>query len=156
MSESPVAWQAPEPVGGPAPGLEFASPGARLVAYIVDIIVISAVCFTFAVVGFIIGFILPILWVLAFLGIFAVTVGYFPWYWTHGGQTVGMKMMRIKVVRDADGGPVTAGPAIMRLIGFWVSTLAFYIGFIWIFIDSRRRGWPDLFGGTIVVSSEHF
>jgi uncharacterized RDD family membrane protein YckC len=35
-----------------------------------------------------------------------------------------------------------------------VSTLVFYIGFIWIFIDSRRRGWPDLLGGTIVISSE--
>jgi uncharacterized RDD family membrane protein YckC len=63
--------------------------------------------------------------------------------------------MRIKVVRDADGGPVSVGQAILRLIGFWVSTLVFYIGFIWILIDSRRRGWPDLLGGTIVISAEH-
>jgi len=156
MSESPAVWQAPEPSGGPAPGIEFASPGARLVAYIVDVLVIGAVCFTFSIVGFLIGFLLPVIWVLAFVGIIAVSLGYFPWYWTHGGQTPGMKLMRIKVVSDADGGSLSAGQAILRLVGFWVSSLAFYIGFIWIFIDARRRGWPDLFGGTIVVSSEHF
>jgi len=151
MSQSPAAWQAPDPVGGPAPGIEFASPGARLVAYIVDILIISAVCFTFTIVGFIIGFFLPVLWILAFLVIIAVPLGYFPWYWTRGGQTPGMKLMRIKVVRDVDGGPVTAGPAVMRLIGFWVSALVFYIGFIWIFVDKRRRGWHDLIAGTCVV-----
>ena len=84
-----------------------------------------------------------------------VPLAYFPWYWSRGGQTLGMKLMRIKVVRDARRRPRSVGQAILRLIGFWVSTLVFYIGFIWIFIDSRRRGWPDLFGGTIVVSSEH-
>ena len=92
----------------------------------------------------------PILWVLASSVVIIVPLGYFPWYWSHGGQTPGMKLMRIKVVRDADGGPVSVGQAILRLVGFWVSTLVFYIGFIWIFIDSRRRGWPDLLGGTIV------
>jgi len=107
-------------------------------------------------VGLLIGFLLPVIWVLAFVAIIAVSLGYFPWYWTHGGQTPGMKLMRIKVVRDADGGPLSTGQAILRLVGFWVSSLAFYIGFIWIFVDARRRGWPDLFGGTIVVSSEHF
>jgi uncharacterized RDD family membrane protein YckC len=156
MSESPTVWQAPEPVGGPAPGIEFASPGARLVAYIVDILVIAAVCFTFSIVGLLIGFLLPIIWFLAAAVVIIVPLAYFPWYWSRGGQTLGMKLMRIKVVRDADGGPVSAGQAILRLVGFWVSTLVFYIGFIWIFIDSRRRGWPDLLGGTIVVSSEHF
>jgi uncharacterized RDD family membrane protein YckC len=155
MSQSPSVWQSPEPVPGPAPGIEFASPGARLVGYIVDILVISAVCFTFGIVGFIVGLFLPILWLVALLAIVVVPIAYFPWYWTHGGQTPGMKLMRIKVVRDADGGPVTLGPALLRLLGFWVSTAVFYIGFIWIFIDARRRGWPDLFGGTIVISSEH-
>jgi uncharacterized RDD family membrane protein YckC len=156
MSQSPTAWEAPESVGGPAPGLEFATPGSRLVAYIVDILVIGAVCFTFAIVGFVIGLLSVLFAALMALGIIAVSIGYFPWYWSHGGQTPGMKLMRIKVVRDKDGGPVTAGAAILRLVGFWVSTAVFYIGFIWIFIDARRRGWPDLIGGTIVVHSEHF
>ena len=36
-----VAWQQPDPAG-PAPGVEFAPHGARLVAYLVDSLVITA------------------------------------------------------------------------------------------------------------------
>ena len=31
-----VAWESPELVEGPAPGIEFAPHGARLVAYVLD------------------------------------------------------------------------------------------------------------------------
>ena len=86
--------------------------------------------------------------ILTSLAIVAVSIGYFPYFWVRSGQTPGMSIMKIKVVRDADGGPVTAGAAILRLIGFWISHLVFYIGFIWIFVDKRRRGWMDLIGGT--------
>jgi len=91
--------------------------------------------------------------VLAALAIAAVAIGYFPFFWAYTGQTPGMSMMKIKVVRDSDGGPLTAGAAILRLIGFWVSHLVFYLGFIWIFVDKRRRGWMDLIGGTVVVTA---
>jgi uncharacterized RDD family membrane protein YckC len=76
---------------------------------------------------------------------------YFPFFWARGGQTPGMRVFRLRVVRDADGGPIGWGPAILRLIGFWVSSAVFYLGFIWIFIDKRRRGWHDLIAGTVVI-----
>ena len=60
----------------------------------------------------------------------------------------------LRVVMDKDGGPVTLGPAVLRLIGYWIDSLVFYLGFIWILIDSRRRGWHDLIAGTVVVQDE--
>ena len=30
----------------------------------------------------------------------------------------------------------------------------FYLGYIWIFIDKRKRGWQDLIGGTVVIDVE--
>ena len=75
-----------------------------------------------------------------------------PVFWARDGQTPGMNAMKIKVVRDADGGPVTTGSAILRLIGLWIGLAVFYIGVIWIFVDKRKRGWQDLFGGTVVVN----
>jgi uncharacterized RDD family membrane protein YckC len=62
-----------------------------------------------------------------------------------------MRLFRLRVVRDADGGPISGGQAILRLIGFWVSSFVLYLGFIWILIDSRRRGWHDLIAGTVVI-----
>ena len=64
-----------------------------------------------------------------------------------------MKMMGIRVVRDRDGGPITSGQAILRLIGYWVSGLVFCLGYLWILIDKRRRGWHDLIAGTVVVEA---
>ena len=42
MTDQSSGWQAPDPEPGPAPGMEFAGPGARLVGYIVDIVIIVA------------------------------------------------------------------------------------------------------------------
>ena len=78
---------------------------------------------------------------------------YFPYFWAKDGQTIGNRQMGIRVVRDVDGGPVSMGPAILRLVGYWISGVVFYIGYIWIFIDKRRRGWFDLIAGTVVVKA---
>ena len=157
----PMSWQAPEPELGPAPGVRFASPGARLLAYIVDTILIGVVFFVLFVAftglaigtasdaepsaGAIGGFLLLMLLAIV------VSLAYFPWFWWRGGQTPGMKVFRIRVVRDADGGPVSGTAAVLRLLGYWVNQVVFYIGFIWILIDKRRRGWHDLIAGTVVI-----
>ncbi len=148
-----AAWEAPEPVAGPAPGVAFADHGERLIAYIIDLVVVFIATIALAIVGGILATIVPILAIVPFLGIFIISLVYFPYYWAKTGQTPGMKQQGIKVVRDRDGGPITMGTAILRLIGYWVSGLVFYIGYIWIFIDKRRRGWHDLIAGTVVVKA---
>lgn len=148
----PSSWAGPEPSGRPAPGIEFASPGARLVAYIVDVLIQFALFIGVIAIAAILAVVFPPLFLLGFLAWFVIGIGYFPYFWAKSGQTPGMKLMQIKVVRDADGGPVSAGQAILRLIGYWVSGFVFYVGYIWIFIDKRKRGWHDLIAGTIVIS----
>ena len=152
MSVPTPAWQAPEPEPGPGAGIAFASPGSRLIAYILDL-----------VIQFLIVLVLGVLtahprrrsssrsrssrrWRSS-----RSSFGYFPYFWSRNGQTPGMSQMKIKVVRDKDGGPVTVGSAILRFIGLLIGLSVFYIGVIWIFIDKRKRGWQDLIGGTVVV-----
>ncbi len=153
MDRPPTAWVAPELVTGPAPGVEFASHGARLVAYLVDVLIQGVLSIALLVVSLVATAVFPPLFLIGVLAWLAITVAYFPYFWATTGQTPGMKMMGIKVVRDVDGGPVTIGQAILRLIGYWVSGFVFYLGYIWIFIDKRRRGWHDLIAGTIVISA---
>jgi uncharacterized RDD family membrane protein YckC len=149
----PSTWQAPEPEVGPAPGVAFADPGARLVAYIVDVVVTVIAIVALAVLAGLMVFVAPFLSILPILAIIVVPLIYFPYFWQASGQTPGMRMMGIKVVRDADGGAVSWGTAILRLIGYWVSALVFYIGYVWIFIDKRKRGWHDLIAGTVVIKA---
>jgi uncharacterized RDD family membrane protein YckC len=154
---APTSWTAPEPTPGPAPGVEFADPGARLVGYIIDIAINVAIVVVLSIVGVILAATLPVLAILPFLAVIIIPLIYFPFFWSRegpsNGQTPGMKQMGIRVVRDEDGGPITVGPAVLRLIGYWISGLVFYIGYIWIFVDKRRRGWFDLIAGTVVVKA---
>jgi uncharacterized RDD family membrane protein YckC len=80
-----------------------------------------------------------------------IAILYFPFFWARGGQTPGMRPFGLRVVRDRDGSSIGWGTAFLRLIGLWVAAAVFYIGYIWIFIDKRRRGWQDLIAGTVVV-----
>ena len=152
-----TTWAAPEPTPGPAPGVEFAEPGARLIGYIIDIAINIAIVIVLSIVGGILAVTVPVLSIIPFLAVIIIPLIYFPYFWSRegasNGQTPGMKQMGIRVVRDTDGGPITIGPAILRLVGYWVSGLVFYIGYIWIFIDKRRRGWFDLIAGTVVVKA---
>jgi uncharacterized RDD family membrane protein YckC len=148
-----VGWTAPEPTPGPAPGVEFADPGPRLIGYIIDILINAGIVLALVVIGVILAAVLPILAILPFLGVVIIPFIYFPYFWAKDGQTPGMKQMGIKVVRDVDGGPLSAGQAILRLIGYWISGFVFYLGYIWILIDKRRRGWFDLIAGTVVVKA---
>ncbi len=67
------------------------------------------------------------------------------------GQSVGMALVGIRVVR-ADGHPMSWGRALLRYtIGYGLVGLSLGLGFLWIFVDKRRRGWPDLVSGTCVI-----
>jgi len=67
------------------------------------------------------------------------------------GQSVGMALVGIRVVR-ADGRPVSWGRSLLRhTIGYGLVGLSLGLGFLWIFVDKRRRGWPDLVSGTRVI-----
>ena len=151
---SPTSWVAPEVAPGPGPGIEFGGPGPRLVGYIVDTLIVLAAVFAIVVVFGLLAVVVPAIGALGLIvGVVVVPLAYFPYFWAKTGQTPGMKIMNIKVVRDKDGGPVSMGQAILRLVGFWVSGLVFYLGYIWIFIDKRQRGWFDLIAGTVVIKA---
>ena len=161
-----VSWEAPAEEVGPAPGIKFAPHGGRLLAYILDALIVTAVLI-------VLGIALSILLVgvaatggrgnpatvgVGVLGGFAfilvllvVTFGYFPYFWAKSGQTPGMRPFNLYVVRDSDGGKISGAQAFVRLLGTWVSAAVFYVGYIWIFIDPRRRGWHDLIAGTVVI-----
>ena len=155
----PVAWApAPDQPVGPAPGVRFAPHVPRLVAYLIDTLVLLGVVIVMVLVGALIiplggrgvaGAILAIVWIVTLL---VLLTGYFAWSWAHGGQTLGMKPFRLYVVRDADGGPVSNGRAWLRVFGLFVVDGAIvYLGFLWVFLDARRRAWHDLIAQTVVI-----
>lgn len=134
---------------------------SRLIAYVIDLVVISIIAvgttwfvntvqdtlrlrslFEDDVTGF----------VLSGLAFFLLAGIYFVFFWTLIGQTPGKMIMGVRVV-TLDGGPLSLGRSIRRAIGYLISALVLYVGFIWILIDNRRQGWHDKLAGTCVIYS---
>jgi len=67
--------------------------------------------------------------------------------WRRGGQTLGMKPWRLRIV-EADGGSAPVRALVLRYVVATVSLLAFGLGFAWSLVDRERRTWHDLAAGT--------
>lgn len=68
------------------------------------------------------------------------------------GGTVGKLLTGIEIV-DGDDKYISFWRAVFRqTIGYTVSGLLFWLGFIWIFVDRDRQGWHDMMAGTFVVT----
>ena len=88
----------------------------------------------------------------AALGIFQFL--YFGYFWSRDGQSVGMKLFNIKVVRQTESESLSFWRAAFRgTLGYYISGLFFGLGFIWAAFDSQKETWHDKLFDTWVVKS---
>lgn len=85
-----------------------------------------------------------------FLYCLGVLVGFHLWFWTHGGQTLGMKAWRIRVIR-ADGTPLGLRDAVCRYFAAALSLLPMGLGFWWAAVDAAGLAWHDRLSGTRLI-----
>jgi uncharacterized RDD family membrane protein YckC len=75
---------------------------------------------------------------------------FFGWFWTHGGQTLGMRAWRLRLV-SAEGGAIGWGRAAVRFVAAALALAPLGLGYWWAWIDHDRRCWHDVLSGTRVV-----
>lgn len=75
---------------------------------------------------------------------------FFSVFWVRGGQTLGMRAWKLKLVR-ADGDPVLWSDAIKRYLSAHLTLLALGLGFLWIFVDPQRLAWHDRLSNTRLI-----
>ncbi|MDZ7749803.1 MAG: RDD family protein [Halofilum sp. (in: g-proteobacteria)] len=76
-----------------------------------------------------------------------VVFAFFGGFWTHGGQTLGMRAWGVRAVRR-DGGVLRWRDAATRYIGALVSWLPAGLGFLWCLVDREGLAWHDRLSGT--------
>ena len=76
---------------------------------------------------------------------------YFCWQWTHGGQTLGMRAWRIRIV-SATATPIRWERATIRFLSSLLSCTALGCGFLWGLFDGRRMTWHDHLSGSLPVN----
>lgn len=74
---------------------------------------------------------------------------FFGWFWTHGGQTLGMRAWKIKIL-TVDRHPINWCQAAWRFFSAILSWVFVGLGFWWILFDKRKRGWHDHVSKTAV------
>ena len=75
------------------------------------------------------------------------------WFWTHGGQTLGMKTWRLQM-QSIDGSTINWNQAAMRFIGALISWLVIGLGFLWILIDKNGHSWHDIMSKSEIIQLE--
>jgi uncharacterized RDD family membrane protein YckC len=75
-------------------------------------------------------------------------------FWVRYGGTPGKQLLGCRVVDAATGRPPTVGRAVLRYLGYIVSTLPLLLGFLWVAWDRRKQGFHDKIAGTLVVRVE--
>ncbi len=128
----------------------YAGFGVRLVAYIIDAIIVAVVVAVLRALGQAIGSDL-----LATLGSGVgslIGIIYYVYFWGSSGQTPGKRIMGLRVIgRDGGTGGIGYGAAFLRWIGYIISAVVIFIGFLWIIWDPERQGWHDKIAGTHVI-----
>ncbi len=84
-----------------------------------------------------------------------LNAAYFIYFHGITGQTPGKRLLGLKVVRT-DGKPMTLGTAFLRWVGYIISKLPFFMGFIWVAFDSKKQGWHDKIAGTYVIKTHRY
>lgn len=88
-------------------------------------------------------------WVLPVVG-FGLPPLYRVTFWTVTGQTPGMALFGLRVLR-ANGSPLGLGTALRRLVGYAACLLTFGLGFFALVLSARRQGLHDRIAGTVAV-----
>jgi len=80
--------------------------------------------------------------------LWAAIIGFYTWFWTHGGQTIGMRVWRLRV-QNTNGTTITITQAFIRL-----GTAAFGLGNIAVLFDPKKRAFQDIWAKCEVVLTE--
>ncbi len=80
----------------------------------------------------------------------ALSFAYFGWFWTHGGQTLGMRSWRLRLVGAGRAG-ASWRQALVRFVCACFSWLVFGAGFFWLLVDPDQLTWHDRLSRTRIV-----
>ncbi len=86
-----------------------------------------------------------------FVLLLAVTFAYLGLSWRRGGQTLGMRAWRLRLVNVDGSSPVPWRALVLRYLVAMVSLAAVGLGLAWSLLEPSRRTWHDLASGTVLV-----
>lgn len=140
--------------------MNYAGFGVRLVAAIIDSLLLSALMIPFIIVVVVFmmragnepSTLAMIVLFGAYFLMIAVSLLYQVIFIGKKGATPGKKFMKLRVTFPDGQYPIGIGKAFVRMIGYMISGLICYIGFLMILFDKEQhRALHDKIAGTVVI-----
>ena len=72
-------------------------------------------------------------------------------FWIYKSATPGKMLFNLRIVDAESMGGASRWQLVGRYLGYYVSTIPFFLGIFWVAIDDRKQGWHDKLAGTIVI-----
>ena len=72
------------------------------------------------------------------------------------GQTVGKKVMNIRIVDANNGGPIGYGRAVLRYFAKILSAIPCLLGYFWMLWDPNKQTWHDKITTDVVVPTADY
>jgi uncharacterized RDD family membrane protein YckC len=142
MSSAEPQQPAVSAYAGSGPSGPRASFGRRLVALLLDGILI----------GIVYGIVLAISRPLGVAVGWLLYLAYFTYFeGSPSGQTVGKKALGIRVIDFGTGGPLGYGRGFVRWLGRILSGIACALGYLWMLWDKEKQTWHDKIATSVVV-----
>jgi uncharacterized RDD family membrane protein YckC len=127
------------PQGPSGPRADF---GRRLLAFLIDTVLIVIVAGIAFAISDALGYVVYIVLALGYYGYFEGSPS---------GQTIGKKALGIRVIDFNTGGPIGYGRGFLRWIGKIVSGIPCYLGYLWMLWDREKQTWHDKIATSVVV-----
>lgn len=75
---------------------------------------------------------------------------FYGWFWTHGGQTLGMRAWKLQLITDK-GSQVGWGQAFFRFCYSIISWIPLGAGYLWMLVDTEKKTWHDKISHTCII-----
>ncbi|GAA6134129.1 RDD family protein [Oceaniserpentilla sp. 4NH20-0058] len=82
--------------------------------------------------------------------LFIVTFWFNTHFWRRGGQTLGMRAWRLRLL-NTNNGPLTLTQCLLRFLVSLASLGCFAFGYLWLLIDKDKLTWHDRYSETRVI-----
>ncbi|HUP09342.1 MAG TPA: RDD family protein [Caldimonas sp.] len=72
-------------------------------------------------------------------------------FWYFRSATPGKLLIGARIVDAKTGGKPTTAQLVVRYLGYFVSTIPFCLGLLWVAFDARKQGFHDKLARTVVI-----
>jgi len=122
----------------------------RIAALVYDILLLTAVLFVATAIAVALNRGQAVSHPVYYLSLALITYLFFCWFWTHGGQTLGMRSWRLKLITTS-GMKLSWAQASRRFFMALIALLPFGAGLLWLIFDSDSLAVHDRLSESKIV-----